>query len=340
MTLPAVPDTGIKDADRELIRGLARSLTAEQALWVSGYFAGAAEARGEWMALTGEASTVISRARSGQSPVGLLKILFASESGNAAALAKEIESRAQGVGIRASVEDLARYKTRGLADEETVLFIASTHGEGEPPETAASFFEFLSSRKAPSLERLRFAVLALGDSTYEFFCEAGKVLDRRLEELGGVRLLDRCDCDVDYEIDAQAWAERALARLQADAAAAAAAVPPRPSSAGMPAAAGLPAAFSLALGEAKPLARPYGKSNPFTAQILGSIGLTGRGSSKATRHLELSLAEAQLDYLPGDALGVVPQNDPALVGELAACFGWSGTEKVAGRDGEVTIGQA
>lgn len=215
MSSIAIPDSGVSETDRQLIRSLARSLSPEQALWVSGYFAGAAEARSELVELSREASTVISRASAVQPPTALLKILYASESGNAAALARQIEGKAQGLGLRVAVEDLARYKTRGLAEEQTVLFVASTHGEGEPPETAASFFEFLAGRKAPSLPNMRFAVLALGDSTYEFFREAGKQLDRRLAELGATRLADRCDCDVDYEVDAATWTERLLASLQA-----------------------------------------------------------------------------------------------------------------------------
>lgn len=332
MTLPTVPDTGIKDADRQLIRALARSLSAEQALWVSGYFAGAAEARGELLALSNEASSVISRARATNSPASTLRILFAGETGNAAGVARDIEAKARGMGLTAAAEDLARYKTRGFKDEETVLFIASTHGEGEPPETATSFFEFLAGRKAPSLERLRFAVLALGDSTYEFFCEAGKVLDRRLEELGATRLLDRQDCDVDYEGDASQWAELVLSKLQDELAARTPAAIP-----GSPAASGVIAAT---LAGAAPAASAYGKNNPFAAPVVESIGITGRGSSKATRHVELALDGSGLDYLPGDALGIVPSNDPALVAELLGVLGWSGSENVAGRGGELELGRA
>ena len=345
MTLPTVPDTGIKDTDRQLIRTLARSLSAEQALWVSGYFAGAAEARGELMALGNEASTVISRARDGQAPASTLKFLFAGETGNAAGLARDLVGRAERIGIKATAEDLARYKVRGLKDEETVLFIASTHGEGDPPETAASFFEFLASRKAPSLEGLRFAVLALGDSTYEFFCEAGKLLDRRLAALGASRLADRCDCDVDYEGDANAWAEHVLGRLQDDPAAGAtsAAHLGTPDARGTSSAHGTSAAsgaVSFALAAAKPAVGEYGKHRPFAAPIMENLRITGRGSSKATRHLELALDGSGLGYLPGDALGIVPSNDPALVGELIGELGWAGSEKVAGRGGELQVSQA
>lgn len=324
LTLTEVPEAAIKDADRAVIRDLARSLSAEQALWVSGYFAGVAEARGDLSAAGREASTAISQAaRAAQAPpaASLLKILYASESGNSAALARTIEERARGLGLRTGVEDLARYKTRALAEEETVLFVASTHGEGDPPESAAPFFEFLSGSRAPSLQRLRFAVLALGDSTYEFFCEAGKRLDRRLEELGAVRLLDRCDCDVDYEADAAAWVERLIARLGGDGAA----------SVEDAAASVRPAVAAVAR---------YGRQRPFPAPVLASLRLTGRGSSKDTRHLELGLEGSGLDHLPGDALGVAARNDPALVSELIEHFGWSGAEPVAVGDGEVPIAQA
>ena len=356
LTLTEIAEAAIKDADRAVIRDLARSLSAEQALWVSGYFAGVAEARGDLSAAGREASTAISQAaRAAQAPVAasLLRILYASESGNSAALARTIEERARGSGLRTGVEDLARYKTRALAEEETILFVASTHGEGDPPESAAPFFEFLSGPRAPLLQRLRFAVLALGDSTYEFFCEAGKRLDRRLEELGAVRLLDRCDCDVDYEADAAAWVERLLARLVGDGAASAGAqagasaagqagvsVPPHAAAASMK---GATASVEDAAAGVRPgvaATARYGRQRPFPAPVLASLRLTGRGSSKDTRPLELGLEGSGLDPLPGDALGVAARNDPALVSELIEHFGWSGAEPVAVGEGEVSIAQA
>jgi sulfite reductase (NADPH) flavoprotein alpha-component len=342
MTLSTVPDIGIKDSDQELIRALARSLTPDQALWVGGYLAGAAEARSELMALTSEASTVISRARTGTTPATTLKILYASETGNSAELAREVEERAKSLGIKAAAEDLARYKARGLKDEETILFIASTHGEGDPPENAAAFFEFLAGRKAPPLASLRFAVLALGDSTYEFFCEAGKVLDRRLEELGATRIVARRDCDVDYEADAREWVGQVLDKLQAEGGAPSAqgpgALKPAASLA-IPTARAPGTADGRAVGTA-PAKPRHGKNNPFPAQVTESIRITGRESSKETRHVEISLEGSGLDYQPGDAVGVVPRNDPALVAELLAHSGWSGSETVRGKGGDTGIAHA
>jgi sulfite reductase (NADPH) flavoprotein alpha-component len=322
---PPLPGAEVDGAQRELLRTLGRSLSAEQALWVSGYFAGIAEARGGFTAAA--ASAVAAPGEIALEPgAGSPKItvLYGSETGNAEGLARDIARRAQERGLIASVDDLARYKTRELKNEQTLLFVTSTHGEGEPPEPALPFFEFLGSRKAPSLKHAQFAVLALGDSTYAQYCEAGRVLDRRLEELGAARLHDRIDCDVDYDIEAKRWIDAVLDKLQ---------------QAG-PAAAAATGAVRVSAASAPATVLAYSKSNPFLAQISASLRLTGRGSSKDTRHIEISLEGSDLQYTPGDALGVVPQNDPALVAELIALGGWSGEETVAGRDGEVTLQQA
>lgn len=328
MMPPALPGTGIDDGHREVLRSLGRALSAEQALWVSGYFAGVAEARGNFASATAPATGTATAPAGLESPAApKIKILFASETGNAAELARQIASRAQQAGIAASAEDLARYKPRALKDEETVLFVASTHGEGEPPEPALPFFEFLAGRKAPALPHLRFAVLALGDSTYEFYCAAGKTLDRRLEELGAKRLYARGDCDVDYEVDAGCWVEAVLAEIQGPVAAGATVAAPG-------------AVASVAAVRPTPVTTPYSKSNPFLAQVVENIRITGRGSSKDTRHIELALDGSGLIHAPGDALGIVPQNDPALVAELLDALGWSGSEPVAGRHGELELRRA
>ncbi len=303
---------------------------------MSGYFSGVAEARGNFQAAAPGAVTAIVPARQDSPAAVSMKILYASETGNAAELARQFASRAQQVGIAASVEDLARYKTRALKDETMLLFVASTHGEGEPAEPALPFFEFLAGRKAPALPQLRFAVLALGDSTYEFFCQAGKTLDRRLEELGAQRLFERCDCDVDYEADAGRWIDAVLGLLQGPQQAGNGAHDTTASSAS-----NTTLGFAVTGPVPQPLAStPYSKANPFLAQVVENIRITGRGSSKDTRHIELALDGSGLTYEPGDALGVVPQNDPALVAELLDLFGWSGSERVAGRHGELELRRA
>jgi sulfite reductase (NADPH) flavoprotein alpha-component len=298
------PSPGLLSADQwRQINALAATLSAGQALWLSGYFAGLESARtGAGVALANApgapapAPDVAARTRT-------LTILYGSETGNSAALARTAAVEAKALGLNATVSDLGDYKSRRLREEQDLLLIASTYGEGDPPQPAVDFFEFLEGRKAPSLTGLRFGVLALGDSTYEKFCEAGKRLDRRFEELGAARLLPRVDCDVDYDDSAAAWIADALALLARDH--------------GKPAPQTDDGVSTIA--EAKPAA--FDKRTPFPAKIIDNFVLTGRGSSKETRHVEISLEGSGLSFEPGDALGVAPRNDPALVAKIIGCLG-------------------
>src|SRR3546814_15025868 len=112
---------------------------------------------------------------------------------------------------------MADYKVRQLVQEQDLVVIVSTYGEGDHPQPATGLCECVEGRKAPKLDGVRFAVLALGDSTYEYYCEAGKRLDRRLEELGATRLAPRVDCDVDYEEPAEGWSKAILDQLGSEA---------------------------------------------------------------------------------------------------------------------------
>lgn len=305
-----LPDTGLSDAEHETIRVLGQNLSADRALWVSGYFAGIADLKRSGAGQAGRASGVpdmLSGSPDNAPATTKIKILYGSETGNAAALARDLLERFTGHGVTVEAMDLAAYKVRDLKKEERLLFIVSTHGEGDPAEPALPFFEFLAGPRAPSLEGLSYAVLALGDSTYEFFCEAGKRLDQRLAELGATRMRERCDCDVDYEADSLAWSDKLLDDLGSSASAPAIAMP----------------------GAAAPLSgAKHDKRNPFTASILENVCITGRGSSKKIQHIELDIEGSGLTYQPGDALGVLACNEPRLVEEVLTCLNWTGKEAV------------
>ena len=129
--------------------------------------------------------------------------------------------------MAAKLSDLSKYKVRQLKDEQDILFVVSTYGEGDPPQPSVGFFEYLEGPRAPKLDGVRFSVLGLGDSTYEKYCEAGKRIDRRLEELGASRISPRVDCDIDYEEPAAAWSTTLLDLLATPSLAAPATARPR-----------------------------------------------------------------------------------------------------------------
>lgn len=287
MTTREVPGAALTSEQWRLVEALAQSLDPAQARWLGGYFTG----------LDAGLRSPPSQTVSAISSAGRkLTILYGTETGNAAELARALEAATKGKGLACTVSDMADYKVRQLAQEEDVLIVVSTYGEGDPPQPATGFFEFIEGRKAPKLEGKRFAVLALGDSTYEFYCEAGKRLDRRFEELGAERLALRVDCDIDYEEAAEAWTQAIVDQIGADA-----------QSATMPAT----AATSLA-----PPVSLHDKRNPFPAPVIDNIAIVGRGSTKETRHVEFSLEGSGLVYEPGDALGIAASNDPAVVAAL------------------------
>jgi sulfite reductase (NADPH) flavoprotein alpha-component len=228
-----------------------------------------------------------------------LTVLFASQTGNAVKVAKHLVAAAEGAGIHAVAVSTGDYKTSNLRNERQLVLVSSTQGEGDPPDSAVEFRRFLFGKRAPRLEGLRFAVLALGDYSYANFCKAGVDFDQRLEELGAQRVLTRVDCDVEFQAAADAWQGQVIAAFKGL----------------LPAKDHAPSAAHpvLALEEAG-----YDKARPFEAAVLERINLNGRGSKKRTYHLEISLTGSGITYKPGDALGVVPRNSPAYVRDLIA----------------------
>lgn len=289
---------------------LVQTLSPQQATWVSGYLAGLQQAGSG--ALSGEAGAAAASAPT-------LTVLYGSETGNSEEIARQFGERATAQGFVVQIEDMGEYKHNRLRQEKHLLAIVSTHGEGDPPEPAQEFFEFLFSKKAPSLADLQFSVLALGDASYEHFCQAGKDLDNRLEALGGQRLQQRVDCDVDYDDPAEGWINGALETL--------AEVSGEP--------------LSAATETAAQPSVLYTRKNPYPAIVLENVVLSGRGSGKEVRHVELSLADSGLKWEPGDALGIIPINDPELVDALLAELAFDADTLITNpRDEQVPLRQA
>ena len=144
-----------------------------------------------------------------------LNILFGSQSGNSEELAAKFAKRSSDYGLEATVHDMDGFDLSSMSSMKRVLIICTTWGEGDMPDNAEELWQEANSDSAPRLQGSFFSVLALGDTSYEFFCESGKDWDVRLEELGATRLVDRVDCDVDYDAMAEAWALDALATMAA-----------------------------------------------------------------------------------------------------------------------------
>jgi sulfite reductase (NADPH) flavoprotein alpha-component len=308
---------GVLPLDQKQTNSLQTAVTGlspQQLQWVSGYTAGLAAA-GQQPAFVANiaAANVEGSPASGDK----LTVLYGSQTGNGEEIALAVVDQARAKGFAATAVSLADYKPASIKREALVTFVISTHGEGDPPDDAELFYEFLLSKKAPDLSQLKYSVLALGDSSYVNFCETGREFDARLAELGAERFEALVECDLDYEDPANSWAESVLAAL------------PNLLDAGEVAA--------IPVLRAVDAVSAYDKSNPFAAEILVNQKITGGSSSKDVRHIELSLEGSGLTYEPGDSLAVVAENPPQLVAELLEELALDGDALVSVRDQQLKL---
>jgi sulfite reductase (NADPH) flavoprotein alpha-component len=283
--------------DIDMLNKVVARTTPQQRSWLAGFFAGFEAAQGGHQAQAAPAAK----------PRVPLTVLYASESGNAEALAQKTKKLAQKHGLDAKVFDMADVDMSILTKAKNLIVFAATWGEGDPPSRAADFYEALMGDDAPRLEDVRFAVLALGDTAYAQFCATGKEIDARLEALGGKRAADRIDLDLDFAKQAAEWTETTLKELA-------------PADAEVSAATVVHVDFSggVQLDDDEPR---YTAENPLQAEVAGLINLNGTGSTRETWHVELATEASDFVYTPGDAIGILPENDPDLALELAETVG-------------------
>ncbi|WP_105903598.1 assimilatory sulfite reductase (NADPH) flavoprotein subunit [Vibrio gangliei] len=279
-------------------------LSPQQLAWVSGYFWGLSQ--------TGQpaGANPSSQLSVAAQPAGKLTIIYASQTGNAKGVAEALKNEADANGIAVELFDASDYKGKNLAKETHVIIVASTNGEGEAPDNAIELHEFLQSKKAPKLPNLQYAVISLGDSSYEFFCQTGKDFDSYLSKLGATAFLDRVDCDVDYEAPAAEWRKQALEKVKEALSSQDAQV------------------VQLPVGQSAHVENPWNKQNPYAATLLTSQKITGRDSGKDVRHIEIDLEGSGISYQPGDALGVWYENSADLVAAILEQVGLSGIESI------------
>ncbi len=284
--------------------------STEQRAWLNGFLAGLHSS-----APAGAAATSAANAEP-------LLILFGSQTGSAEGLAKKVAKESQQRGFVPKVLQLNDYEAANLATASKTVIISSTWGDGEPPDNAVNFWNWINAESAPRLENLNFAVLGLGDKNYSDFCGASKKFDDRLAALGAKRLQPRGECDVDYETTAKNWIDGLWEKLGGAGANGAqtngnhTSLPP------------LPGGEGQGEGKALPAIPLYDKAHPFPARLLKNILLNQPGSGKEVRHFEIALGASGLNYEVGDALGVIPENCPELVAQILAALKATGDEPV------------
>jgi sulfite reductase (NADPH) flavoprotein alpha-component len=307
----AVPlPLGPLDPERsELLRRIVDGMRPDSLQWLSGFAAGVAYARSEGNLALAEPPLVPAVAAPRPDAAARLAIVYGSQTGNGKRVAERLGRAAEAAGLAARVCAARDYPLKDLAKERLLTVVMSTHGDGDPPDEARAFIEFLAGRRAPRLENLAYGVLALGDSSYPKFCEAGRQVDERLAALGAKRLIERVDCDVDYERLAAPWLERVVSAATD--------------------ALGGPQVATVTRLRTVPEAPRYDRAHPFTAPVLANQRITGRNATKDVRHLEISLEGSGVAYEPGDSLGVWHDNPPPAVDAVLAALGRSGEESIS-----------
>lgn len=289
----------------QLLQNLLPTLTKGQIQWLAGYFSGLNVAN--QLNFSQNGGEVVSTGISSNAPE--LTILFGTRTGNSQYVAEIAEQIAIAKGMKPVMKDMMSYKPKSFKKETNVLVIVSTDGEGEPPFAARELHEFLGGNRAPKLKETNYAVLGLGDKTYQFFCQTGKDFDTFLDKAGATKVYDRAELDLDFEEPAEEWLNIVIDKFAEKLGAQA-----------------NPAIQTTGVG-IKPKSQ-YNKKNPFQAQLLEKINLNGRGSDKETYHLELSLEDSGLEYEPGDALGIFATNSEKAVSEVILAGNFNEDAKV------------
>lgn len=275
------------------LQNIIKNFSSKQLAWLSGYFWNLSDQKLKHKKINDV------------SPVKVT-IISASQTGNARQIAFNLSEQLIKVKINVNLFNAGDYQFKKIDQEKFLILITSTQGEGEPPEEAITLYKYLMSKKGPNLKKTQFSVFGLGDRSYPKFNQAGKDFDRRLFELGGVRLFDRIDADINYEEESKLWQEKILSKLLKI----------------------IPEHNNIIFSKTsiKKEASIYNKKNPYKASIISNQKITGRNSEKDVRHIEIDLNNSNIHYNPGDTLGVWYENDALLIQELLTVLNLNGDE--------------
>ena len=303
-----------------------------QLAWVSGYFSGLSAANSsaqEANSLQNSFADSLS-----QSPSSTLAsttnhasekitVLYGSQTGNSKNIAESLHSAISLNGNQVELKNLLDYRPQQLKKEQKVIVVISTQGNGEAPDEALGFYKFITSDRAPRLDNLEFAVLGLGDSSYDDYCQTGKDVDSALEKLGAKRFHDRIDVDLDFEEDVSIWKKDILNKTQPKNDTVVSFAPK--------------SATALDVASTEPTVEVYSENNPYQAEFLNVLDLTSAESTQNAYHIELAVEADGLSYKAGDILAVLPENQDELVDALISKLDFNEKETVTLKKGQFEL---
>lgn len=311
-----IENSPFNEQQLKLLKSSIGELNPVQSQWLSGYLAGC----------LAESCETSQQQQPTPATSDNLSIIYATETGHSESIASSLAEDLHNQGINAELHSMDNFRPTALRKLKNVAFVISTHGEGDPPDEALSLFEYLESERAPRLTELNYRVLALGDSSYQKFCEAGKRLDKRLQELGASSFGQRLECDVDYAKQARVYSEEVVDYARVNLASENHSGKHEPSS-----------THHLSL---VPNQLQWSREQPLAAEVGLVQKITAEDSAKEVYHLELLLEDSGLQYQPGDALGVWAPNNPQIVERLLDIFEIPASVPVRINEKEFSLGDA
>ena len=255
----------------------------DQESWMEGFITG----------LKHQSNSINNNIREKNDSETLINILFGTQTGNSESVAEDLSNFALSNGFKTQINALDDIEMNNLSKMKNVAIITSTYGEGEMPDNAQLFWNALSSNTAPQLNNMNYSVLALGDTGYEEFCHAGKLLDTRLEQLGAKRIIKRIDCDVDFEDLAEQWINSLVSKFNPD-----------------------KKLDVVNKDKTESIVKSWSRKNPYEAIISYNTLLSGPNSNKEIIHYEIDLGDSGLKYEVGDSLSIIPRNKQLLVDQI------------------------
>jgi sulfite reductase (NADPH) flavoprotein alpha-component len=285
----------IQEARLKQLQELINTSTQDELIWMNGYLNGVVSKSAR------DNNTLESK------PIDVKKIslLFGTETGNAKSLATQFAVTAKKQGIVTKLSALDQYRLSDLPKEENLFIIVSTHGEGEPPEAAKKFYDYVH-QSSLSLNQTKFSILGLGDTAYPLFCKTGQDIDAKLHQHGATRVVPLQKCDVDFEEAANLWFEQVLSFVK-DA-------KKENSTKGIP----------IEINQTSKKSEKYF----YDGTVVNNINLHDVQSTKETYHIEISTDE-KIDYQAGDSLALIPENKASVVDKIIEITGSNAHTEIA-----------